>query len=275
MSSRRKSPDLKRGVLQLPIGKRFVYAGYSFAPRKSRDWIVFLPESGSDFRQGDRGELAELVGPRVAKRFNFLVINKSGIGPRKTDKTMYERSFRRHLRISDAISVLQTMIPKSDRVHLVGYSEGAYLAPQIGRLDPRVRSVTMIGGGTRGWLKEELSNASPREKIAFEKKIKEICRNPRSKLRWNGFSYATWFSYRGDNTLRALRDVRGPTLAILGARDRVIDLKSTIVDLMLVSERQPIQVHIFGDCGHHFTKHWLPVSRVLGRFLRDHTTAAR
>jgi hypothetical protein len=60
-----------------------------------------------------------------------------------------------------------------------------------------------------------------------------------------------------------------PAIAILGARDRVIDLKSAIVDLVLVSERKPIQVHIFGDCGHHFSKHWKPVSLVLGRFLSE------
>lgn len=264
-----KIPKSPKGTRFLELGNRSVVAGFSLASKRSRNWVVFLPESGSDFRWGDRRELASLVGARVAKRFNFLVINKSGVGPEKTDRRMYENSFRRQHRIADAVAVLQEMIPKGDRIHLVGYSEGAYLAPQIGSLDKRVRSVTMIGGGTRGWLKEELSNAAVREKAAFKKKIREIYRHPNAPTKWNGFSYATWFSYRGDNTLKALRDVRGPTLAILGARDRVIDLKSTIVDLMLVSENQPIQVHVFGDCGHHFSKHWLQVSRVLGRFLRD------
>lgn len=261
-----KSP---RGTRLITLGNRFIVAGYSLAPKRSREWVVFLPESGSDFRRGSRRELASLVGPRMSKRFNFLVVNKSGVAPETTNKKIYEISFRRRYRIADAVAVLRAMVPKGDRIHLVGYSEGAYLAPQIGRLDKRVRSVTMIGGGTRGWLKEELSNAGPREKTGFRKKIKEIYRHPKATTKWNGFSYATWYSYRGDNTLKALRDVRGPTLAILGARDRVIDLKSTIVDLMLVSENQPIQVHVFGDCGHHFSKHWLQVSRVLGRFLRD------
>ncbi len=113
------------------------------------------------------------------------------------------------------------------------------------------------------------AHASPRERVEYEKRIAEINRNPTERLRWNGFSYATWHSYRGDNTLRALRGLQLPTLAILGARDRVIDLKTTIVDLMLVSENQPIQLHVFGECGHDFTKHWLHVSRVLGRFLSD------
>jgi pimeloyl-ACP methyl ester carboxylesterase len=250
-------------------GDRHLLAAWSRAPRKTRRWVVFLPESGSEFRQGDRRELAGLIGAGLAKKFHFLVINKPGLGPEGVDKAMFEKSFRRERRIEDALRVLKELIPAGDRIYLVGYSEGAYLAPPIARREKRVKAVVMIGGGTRGWLKEELSNAGRREKPAFEKKIREIYRQPKSLKKWNGFSYATWYSYRGDTTLKALRDVRVPMLAILGARDRVIDLKTTIVDLMLVSEHQPIQLHVFGDCGHYFSKHWKPVSRVLERFLAD------
>ena len=255
----------------IPLAKgRALIASYSLAMMRSRNWLVFLPESGSEFRRGDRLELKRLVGTRVAKEFNFLAINKPGVEPEGTDRAMFEESFRRAHRLADAILTLKTVVPKGHRIHLVGYSEGAYLAPQVARLDGRVRTVSMIGGGTRGWLREELSMASARERISYQRKIKEIQRNPSSKLRWNGFSHATWHSYRGDHTLQALRGLKVPTLASQGARDRVIDFKTTIVDLMLVSENQPIQVHIFGDCGHSFSKHWLPVSRVLGRFLADH-----
>ncbi len=250
-------------------GRRHLIASFSLAPRRSRDWLVFLPESGSDFRHGDRSELEDLVGRRIATRLNFLVINKPGIGPELFDREMFEDSFRRTRRIEDAVVALKKIVPRGARIHLVGYSEGAYLAPQVGILDKRVCSMCLIGGGTRGWLKEELNNASSSEKQEYYRKIREILRNPSSSRKWHGFSYATWHSYRGDQTLRALRDVRVPTLAILGARDRVIDLKTTIVDLVLVSERQPIQVHIFGNCGHYFSKHWKQVSRVLGRFLGD------
>jgi pimeloyl-ACP methyl ester carboxylesterase len=251
-------------------GDRSLIASYSRPKRRTCHWVVFLPESGSEFRFGNRSELASLVGAHVAKKFNFLVINKPGVEPKHLDKMKFEQSFRRTRRIDDALAALR-LIPPTDKIHLAGYSEGSYLVPQIARLDKRVCSVCMIGGGTRGWLKEELSNASPNEKAIFRKRIKEIYRNPKSLLKWNGFSYATWYSYRGDNTLRALRNMRVPTIAILGARDRVIDLKTTIVDLMMVSERQPIQVHVFGDCGHYFTRHWIQVSRVFGRFLTDHT----
>lgn len=267
MSQQQVQIDLKRG--------RSLIAAFSQAPRKTHKWVVFLPESGSDFRRGDRQELENLVGRRAAKKFHFLVINKPGVLPAGIDRALFEGSFRRKRRIEDALFTLKKIIPRRDQIHLIGYSEGAYLAPQIARKDSRIQSVTMIGGGTRGWLKEELSNASRREKPLFEQKIQDIYRKPSSLKKWNGFSYATWHSYRGDNTLKALRGLKLPTLAILGARDRVIDLKTTIVDLMLVSERQPIEVHVFGDCGHYFTKHWPPVSRVLGRFLADQSETSR
>jgi pimeloyl-ACP methyl ester carboxylesterase len=248
---------------------RSLIASFSLAQAKSRQWIVFLPESGSDFRDGSRSELKDLVGSRLAQKFNFLVINKPGVTIDKTHKLEFEKSFLREYRVNDAAVTLKKMIPKGDKIYLVGYSEGAYLAPQVAGLDKRVHAVVMIGGGTRGWLKEELSNATNKEKPEFKRRIKDIYKHPHSPKKWNGFSYATWYSYRGDNTLRALKQGKVPTLSILGARDRVIDLRSTIVDLMLVSERKPIQVHVFGDCGHHFTKHWMPVSRVLSRFLSE------
>lgn len=231
--------------------------------------MVFLSESGSDFRFGDHEELESLVGARAAREFNFLVVNKPGLEPDGMDRELFERSFRRSYRIEEALVTLKTIVPANHRIHLVGYSEGAYLAPQVARRDKRVETVSMIGGGTRGWLKEEINTVGAREKRSYLKKVEEICRNPRSLEKWNGFSFATWYSYRGDNTLQALRNLRLPTLAILGARDRVIDLRSTIVDLVLISERQPTHIHIFGDCGHYFTKHWDHVARVLGDFLLE------
>lgn len=250
-------------------GGRYLVACLSPAPKTSREWLVYLPESGADFCCATRRELSNLVGSKLAPRFNYLVINKPGVSEAGVDGLEFEESFRRKYRIEDAILTIRQIVPPNHRIHLVGYSEGAYLAPQIGRQEKRIRSVTMIGGGTRGWLKEELANARGAQKLLYQKKIKDIYLHPRKEKKWNGFSYATWYSYRGDHTLRALRDVRVPTLAILGARDRVIDLRSAIVDLMLVSRNQPIQVHVFGDCGHRFTRHWRHVSRVLGRFLGE------
>lgn len=262
------SPTTQFHTVPLTQGRSLI-ASYSLAKTKTNLWIVFLTESGSEFRVGDRKHLASLVGQKVARCFNFLVVNKPGQTPKRTNRDLFERSFRRTRRINDALTTMKAIIPKNHEIHLVGYSEGAYLAPQVAKRDKRVRTISMIGGGTRGWLKEELNMASPKEKKDYAKKIKDIYRRSHSLEKWNGFSYATWYSYRSDNTLHALRHLNRPTLAILGARDRVIDLRSTIVDLVLISENQPIHIHIFGDCGHYFSKHWSQVELVLGRFLTD------
>ena len=56
--------------------QRFLIAGHSLASRKSRLWLVYLPESGAGFHAGSRAELAELVGRKAAVGLNYLVINK-------------------------------------------------------------------------------------------------------------------------------------------------------------------------------------------------------
>ncbi|NJM09682.1 MAG: alpha/beta hydrolase [Bdellovibrionaceae bacterium] len=247
---------------------RTLIAGLSKAEKRSRDWIVFLPESAADFQTGSRSELVRLIGRGLAAHFNFLTINKPGVGPRKVDREAFERSFRRHYRVKDALAAMKAVIPPGDRIYLVGYSEGAYLAPEIARLDRRVMALAMIGGGTRGWLKEELSNARPREKAAVQRKIREIQKHKTSTEKWMAFSYATWHSYREDRTLEALKKLRRPALAILGSRDRTIDLKSTLNDLKRLAERKPIQIEVLPRCGHSFNGHWAPVGRALREFLR-------
>ena len=265
---------MKRGrgvqleIVPLKSG-RFLIASYSLTKHDSRDWAVYLPESGAGFLYANRSELIELVGTEAARKLNFLIINKPGLYPWGIDKDEFERSFLRQRRIEDAIAALKAIVPEEDKIHLIGYSEGAYLAPQVARLDSRVKSITMIGGGTRGWLKEELNNAKKREKPIFVRKIKEICANPTLDRRWNGFTYATWYSYRGDSTLRALKQIRTPTLAIVGARDRVIDAKSAIADFTRMSEQKPLKLHVLSDCGHQFTKHWKPVRRLVSRFFAE------
>lgn len=263
-----RTPSTQFEIVKLEQARTLI-ASFSMAKSKTKRWIVFLTESGSEFRRADRKELESLVGHRVARHFNFLIINKPGLNPNDTDHDLFERSFRRTHRIADAVRTMKTIIPRNHEIHIVGYSEGAYLSPQVAEKDKRVKTVSMIGGGTRGWLKEELNTAAPRAKKSYKNAIQAIYKNPKSLEKWNGFSHATWYSYRGDNTLHSLRKLKIPVLTILGARDRVIDLRSAIVDMVLISEDHPIHINIFGDCGHYFSKHWRQVELVLGRFLTD------
>jgi pimeloyl-ACP methyl ester carboxylesterase len=227
-----------------------------------------LTESGAEFQAGRREELKQLLGPKLAASFNYLVINKPGLLPGKVDKKAFESSFRRYRRVSDSLATLRKIIPARDKICLVGYSEGAYLAPEVALGDPRVKSVVIIGGGTRGWLKEEFSRIKgAREKTALLRQVERIRKNPRSEEKWNGFSYATWHSYQADSTLQALRRIEVPVLSILGKRDRVIDLKATLRDLGSLSKKKNIRTEVFHDCGHSFINHWSDVRRKMVEFL--------
>jgi pimeloyl-ACP methyl ester carboxylesterase len=248
-------------------GGRSLIAGLSKGSRLARTWIVFLPESGAEFQDGKRADLNRLLGKKLAAHYNFLIINKNGVTEDGIKSHAFEQSFRRPLRVKDALTTMKQLIPPDHRIVLVGYSEGAYLAPQVARGDLRVEKVVMIGGGTRGWLKEELSNAGPREKREFARQIKDISAHPRSVKKWNGFSYATWYSYREDKTLEALRQLKFPVLGILGRRDRTIDFRTTWKDLKKLSQKQDLHVRVFKNCGHSFINHWTDAWFEIRKFL--------
>lgn len=260
-------------IKQFRIGKKHsFFAGYSLAPNKERQWILYLPESGADFIRGSRTDLKQLVGSNLVHKFNFLVVNKAGLLPLSTHHKIFELGFRRQKRIDDALLALNSIIPKNHLVHVIGYSEGAYLAPQLAIRSERVKSVVMIGGGTRGWLKEELSNAGPRQRSALMKQIREILKSPKSHKKWNGFSFATWHSYKDDDTLAALQILDLPTLAILGARDKTIDFKSAFRDLKrMAHQRKTLKLKVFSQCGHSFVNHWADARFEIQKFLRPIT----
>ncbi len=250
--------------------QRFLIAGHSRAGRKARTWLVYLPESNADFHPGSRGELVGLVGRSQAARLNYLVINKPGLSASRKDQDVFERSFRRGLRISDALKTAGQIIPSGDKIFIVGYSEGAYLAPELAlKLGDRVCGLVMIGGGTRGWLSEELSHSFGREKAALRRQISRIESRPDSVEKWNGFSYATWNSYAADTTLISLKKLPTtlPMLSILGCKDNVIDLKATLEDLLVLERSKSLSVETYSACGHSFTGHWAAVRKSLSAFL--------
>ena len=191
-------------------------------------------------------------------------MTKKGKHPKK-----FESSFRHELRVKDYKKAIKTIIPKDHPIILIGYSEGAYLAPTLARSLTNVIGISMIGGGTRGWIKEELNNAKKEGRTQDLQKIKNILASPTSKKTWNGFSYSTWYSYRKDSTFRDLKTLRVPILAIVGARDNVIDLETTVEDFKTLKDIVPLKYKMLPRCGHDFGKHWGSVSNLLTGFVLD------
>lgn len=256
-------------ILKVKLSKkRHLFASISFSRPKSHQWIVLIPESGADFETPIRSDFESFLGKKLSRRFNFMVINKPGVHLEGIQPHLFESSFRRKTRIQDNLKALKQVIPPEDTIFLIGYSEGAYLAPQVTIKDPRVKAMVMIGGGTRGWLEEELSNCGIRERKWLKEQIQDILDHPRSLKKWNGFSYATWASYQGDDTFNTLKKIKNvPTLAILGTRDRTIDFNTTLKDLKTLARSRPIQIRTFKKCGHSFVNHWADAWFEIKKFI--------
>ncbi len=241
---------------------------YRKADVRSKQWVVFLQESGAEFQDSSRSELEFLIGRDLSKAVNFLVVNKPGVTESGVHKEEFESSFRRNRRVKDALTAIQAIIPKTHLITLVGYSEGAYLAPEVALGDARVQSVILIGGGTRGWCKEELNLAPKNERKKVAAQLRLMARAPNSLEKWKGFSYATWNSYRTDKTLSSLQKLNIPILAILGNRDRTVDIKTTLQDLKKLQTRKTIQIEVLNKCSHSFDGHWKSVQQTLNQHLR-------
>ena len=129
-------------------------------------WVVFLPGSSAEVWDFTWAEQRALLEP-LHGRANLLQINKPGIREDgSVNKRAFEKSFRRNIRVKDYAEIIRECIPTRGTVSLLGYSEGAYLAPEVATLERRVRSMTLISGGTRSWLDEEIfkpgvTNLSP------------------------------------------------------------------------------------------------------------------
>jgi hypothetical protein len=101
-------------------GNRSLLATYSLAGARVRSWIVYLPESGADFQGSRRSDLNHILGPSLANQFNYLIINKPGIFPQRKNHIVFERSFRRQLRIRDALTTITEIVPQDHEIYLIG-----------------------------------------------------------------------------------------------------------------------------------------------------------
>lgn len=214
--------------------------------------------------RASQSELEHWLPPSLAKKFNFLIINKTDLDFRGRQPG-FDRSFTRDLRLADANETLKKLVPADDKIFLIGYSEGAYLAPELALLDNRVKAIGMLSGGTRSWLEEELKHASSQETEEVQKHIDLIRLQPNDVTRkWRGFSYLTWASYDNNRTIEALRNLRIPVQVFLGARDRLVDTVSALEDMLELNDSVPLDVEVLMDCGHFLCKQQLQIRRQLG-----------
>jgi pimeloyl-ACP methyl ester carboxylesterase len=233
----------------------------------AHDWIVYVPGSGSDFNRAGSPDRLGLIGG-LKYSANFLAMGKPGVYPMYTNRRRFEASFRRATRVQDDLEVLRKLIPDGDNIYLIGYSEGAYLVPEIAVNDPRVRGIALIAGGTRGWTTEEINKARDREKT--EQLVAQMLADPRGDRVWEGMSWGTWASYSGNETLESLEKLQIPILSIHGNADDIIDVKTAIADTQaLIDSGKSIKHVILKGAGHGFDGRWNQVNAYIQVFIRE------
>ena len=232
-------------------------------------WLVFLPGSSAQFWEVDESELKQLCG-RLPERPNFLLINKPGVSPSgRVNERVFERCFRRELRIRHYLTVLRRRIPRNHRILLTAFSEGAYLAPEIAARDRRIKAMALISGGTRSWLDEEIFKArSPQGMGKAIQHIGKVYARPRSRsLQWHGISNATWSSYDTDRTKEALRRLTLPVLSVFGSEDRMVDIDSALKDLRVLDGH--VKTKVLKGVDHTLGNQWLRALRLSGEFFKE------
>lgn len=238
-------------------------------------WVVFLPGSSAEIWDFDWAELRALFDP-MQGRANLLVINKPGMLPNgKVQPRAFEASFRRDRRVRDYLEVMRRCVPKSARIFLLGFSEGAYLAPEVALHDSRVRALSLISGGTRSWIDEEILKPCALNLGPVFRRVGRIYARPHSTSEhWFGISHATFTSYDNDRTLESLEKLNRPILAIHSDRDVMIDLDSARGDLLrLKREGKDITLRLFEGVDHTLEHLWYKALRASGMFFRKQALA--
>lgn len=249
---------------------RSVVVGLREAPIENRKWVVFLPGSGAQLQKAEEDDIQKLLGSDK-DHTHFLVINKAGLKiSRGMDKRVFEKSFQRSQRISDTLEVIKKIIPRGHEVCLIGYSEGAYIAPEIATRSPQVKALVLMAGGTRGWLAEELRKMKPKELNTIADRLVEIYAQKSPSKKWKGYSHKTWLSYDNNHTLSALEKLDIPIFSIYGSKDELVDTVSVANDFKTLKKIKPelIQHKQLPGLKHDFNQRWDLVYGFAHKFMR-------
>ncbi len=249
---------------------RSVVVGQRSAPIEGRKWVVFLPGSSAQLHRAEEEDIQNLL-QNDKDHTHFLVINKAGLNiGRGVNKRIFERSFQRQQRVSDTLEVIKKIIPRGHEICLVGYSEGAYIAPEVATHLAAVKAIVLLAGGTRSWLAEELNKMKPQEFSSTADRLFEIYAQKNPRKRWKGYTHRTWLSYDNDQTLKALEQLEIPIYSIYGTKDDLVDTASVARDFRALKKmkRTLIRQKSIKGFGHDFNERWDLVYDFAHKFMR-------
>lgn len=247
------APPASASVSELKLSSNRTVALESELEPSAKQWIVFLPGSGCGLYNLQQSLWLNTL--RAQEVYNVLVINKAGVtADNQCFSLEYEEGSLRHNRIADIGEAIRQMIPAEDSILLVGFSEGAYIAPDVAAANSNIEGLVLLSGGTQSLIEEEIMLAAPSERESLKKFFEtEVMGSQDLSRFYNGFSYAVLNSFHNRHGYESLLSLEIPILAMHGEKDNLIWLEGNIRDfqsLIEVHGKKNIEHHVLPNGNH-------------------------
>jgi|GEM_PF-618795 len=282
-----KNPLLPPGFSEMSVSREdgsrlHYYVAMSTTPsRVPRPLIIYLDGSGcnSQFFVRDKrlsftsfGAFTKLapfavVAAPEKRGINFGFAGKRGSGEGCPDD--YTRYACMETRLTDTIAMIKAVkesIPVSDRILIIGHSEGAPIAAYVAERLPEVTHVAFLSGPgasqifdriiiARKEARAEGKSAEEAEKIVtgLENYFRDILAHPDSIDKFfQGHTYKRWSGYISHPALESLMNSRARLFLAQGTEDDSTPVES--FDAMVVEAirrgRAGVEIHRIAGAGH-------------------------
>jgi len=230
--------------------------------------LVYLDGSGPFplFQQTDRGIGSTVVidFQNLSKEYRILLISKPGVPfvdkvgidadgfPKYDAPEEYTNNLTLDWRVKSANKAINEILEKkvvdSDNIILLGFSEGAQVAPHLAVVNNNVSHILLFGGNGLNQLFDLIISARMNAKIGkitekeAQKNIdslfvqyRQIYKNPKNTEKaWWGHSYARWSSFTNKNPLDALVELDIPIYIAKGSLDENSVLSADYIQLEFI-----------------------------------------
>lgn len=220
---------------------------FSDTTKKKLPLVVFVQGSGPNDRD-------ETMGPNKPFRDLAQGLSQKGIAGFRYDKRTYAYQYNMKPRsdsmtiydevIGDAIDAVKkskafTFID-TNRIYIVGHSLGASYAPEIARLEPRIKALVMMGATSRPYYEllpaqvqyiaglDDSISTQEQMNITSVKwmvdKIDALTPDSKAKTMYLGASNIYWNSVKEYNQAKTAKKLTIPLLIMNGERDYQVDM---------------------------------------------------
>ena len=276
-------------TLSRPRLQRFDIHVTQSTSKAKRPLLVYLDGSGNfplyyKTKSGRTNSSVPLNIPQYAKDYYVVVISKPGIPFQ--DSVRYSSSGRRYYPENDTFTQLYSLDWRAEtasatidylikklpidtrKVIVMGYSEGAQVAPRVAVLNKKVTHVVCMVGNALNQLYDfmlaarlqaEQQQISPAESQRIVDSLyteyAKLYQSPKAvNQTWYGSTYLKWSSFSRTTPLENMLKLSIPILYIAGGRDN----NQTILSMdyakleFLRQGKTNLTYRVYPDCNHYF-----------------------